>query len=243
MKGMFLKDIISGRKRIIITIISTIGVMGFMALIVLSLCYGNIRMIIDEDFIDVKLGSCLQAINFAGACLIGYLTTITTTAFSDDKKGNFEKVRMSLPISDFQHVSGRYLYYLTFFGIELVIFLCTCPFIYNIANVKFAMEDVCITLSAFCVSLIVILVELPIIYIFEYKITQVLNICAFIVICIVLYSVFNYITEQGILISEVVKWINKLVKGLAIFLPIGMTFGMLVSCGISTNICRKKRGY
>lgn len=243
MKGLFIKDIMTQKNRLITAVMVCIGVVAFAILIVLSMYYGNIHsMLKEEGFFETNtLRGMIMVLSFAIASVSGYLATMVTSAFNDDYKADFGKVSMTLPVSAAERVTARYLLYGVYLLLMVVLNLLLQPVFYMVAGVPFTGEAFIVIAAGFSLCVFLILLDMPLMYRFGAWIPSVMNVFLAIALCVLLAAGMNYMTETDIPVSEINTLFVTARNGLAILFPVLVVLGMPLSLLLSLRILKGGR--
>lgn len=244
MKGLLLKDIMVQKRRVIMSVISSICIFVFAALIILSLYYGNMNSIFDGfGLSDNNIVTVfVKAISFIFAAASSYTATMATECFGDDSTADFGKVAASLPIKPEKRVAARYLFYLMHLGIMFILNIILQFAFYVIAKRHYNFDAFIIILAGFSLCMIIILIDMPLIYRYGYKVSNLVNIFMMLVICAAVYLAFSYGFVNGVPAGEVFD-IFKLIKNmLAILMPVLLIAGIPLSAVFSVMAVKGGKG-
>lgn len=230
MRGLFIKDVMTQKKRLIATVIGCIGVVVFAILIVISMYYGNIHSLLEEEgFFETKtMRRLIMLLSFVIALVSGYLATMVTAAFNDDYKADFGKVSMTFPASVRDRITARYLLYGLYLLLMLAVNLILQPVFYMVGKVPFTEEALIVIAAGFSWCVFLVLLEMPLMYRFGVRVPVIMNTIFVIVLCILFIDGMNYITEN-IPVSELGNLFVMARNGLALLFPALIVIGMPLS--------------
>lgn len=243
MKGLFIKDVMTQKKRLITAVMLCIGVVAFAILIVISMYYGNIHSMLEEEgFFETKtLRGMIMVLSFSIASVSGYMATMVTAAFNDDYKADFGKVSMTFPASVTERITARYLLYGFYLLLMVVLNLLLQPVFYMVARVPFTGESFVVIAAGFSLCVFLILLDMPLMYRFGVRIPSIMNTFSIIALCILFTAGANYVIEAGIPIPEINKLVIMARNGLAILFPVLVVLGMPLSLLWSLRILKGGR--
>lgn len=175
MKGLIIKDLYILKKSLRVFLAVSVGVMVLGILFMLSCRYGNIARFMDSN--SMELNSIGEEAFFAvykGAILMvliipmAFLSMIKE-CFKEDDKAGFGKVLGTIPVTERETVTARYLTLLMLSGIGIVSSAFT-GFMVSLATPEYSLSMILgYTCSIFCIILIYIMLVMPLFYYFGGK--------------------------------------------------------------------------
>lgn len=244
MKGLFIKDVLVQKKQMIRSSLGTIAIAAFIISLVLGIYYGNFRNLLLEG--GLLEGNAMEHIICFGSFVFALfggivVNSVISVSLEEDENADFGKVCVSLPVSRKERVITKYLYYLSFLILSFFLNYGLQQVIFAVAKIDYTLECFLILLAGFSCTILIALIDIPLIYRFgaKSKIVILEHIVLVVILSVSVLVGMNFCMEHDVGVGQLLGVISGIINTLAVLFPVSIFVGFPISAFCSIRIQKK----